>query len=93
VSSPLKLILPQATKDLSLKIAKAKLLVLASIAQMFSIGKSHQGRDLWVVKISDNVQVDEVEPEFKYISSMHGDEITGRELMVFLIEDLPWIFS
>jgi hypothetical protein len=59
-----------------------------SIAKMFSIGKSHQGRDLWVVKISDNVNVDEVEPEFKYISSMHGDEITGRELMVFLIEDL-----
>lgn len=58
------------------------------IVKMFSIGKSVQGRDLWVLKISDNVELDEVEPEFKYISSMHGDEITGRELTTFLIEDL-----
>ncbi len=58
------------------------------IAKLISIGKSVQGRDLWVVKISDNVNIDEVEPEFKYISSMHGDEITGRELTQLLIEDL-----
>lgn len=59
-----------------------------SIAKMFSIGKSVQGRELWVVKISDNVNQDEKEPEFKYISSMHGDEITGRELTQFFIRDL-----
>ncbi len=59
-----------------------------SIAKLESIGKSVQGRDLWVLKISDNVSVDEVEPEFKYISSMHGNEITGRELTQFLIKDL-----
>lgn len=58
------------------------------IAKMFSIGKSNKGRDLWVVKISDNVEIDEVEPEFKYISSMHGNEITGRELTQFLIRDI-----
>lgn len=58
------------------------------ITKLFSIGKSVQGRELWVLKISDNVNEDEVEPEFKYISSMHGDEITGRELTTFLIRDL-----
>lgn len=58
------------------------------IASLQSIGKSVEGRELWVVKISDNVQTDEREPEFKYISSMHGDEITGRELTQFLIKDL-----
>lgn len=58
------------------------------IMKMFSIGKTVKGRDLWVVKISDNVAVDEVEPEFKYISSMHGDEIVGRELLQNFIEDL-----
>jgi hypothetical protein len=58
------------------------------IAKLESIGKSVQGRDLYVLKISDNVEIDEVEPEFKYISSMHGDEITGRELTQFLIKDL-----
>lgn len=58
------------------------------IMKLESIGKSVEGRELWVVKISDNVAVDELEPEFKYISSMHGDEITGRELSQFLIKDL-----
>lgn len=59
-----------------------------SIAKLTSIGKSVKGRDLWVLKISDNVNVDEVEPEFKYISSMHGDEITGRELTIRLIDEM-----
>lgn len=58
------------------------------IMKLFSIGKSVKGQDLLVMKISDNVEVDEVEPEFKYISSMHGDEITGRELTVSLIEEI-----
>jgi hypothetical protein len=58
------------------------------ITNLFSIGKTVEGRDLWVMKISDNAKEDEVEPEFKYISSMHGNEITGRELMMNLIEDM-----
>lgn len=59
-----------------------------NLAKVFSIGKSVQGRDLWVVKLSQNVQNDDGRPEFKYIANMHGDEIMGRELMVLLIEDL-----
>lgn len=58
------------------------------IMSMESIGTSVEGRELWVVKVSDNVLVDEVEPEFKYISSMHGDEIVGRELMILFLEDI-----
>jgi hypothetical protein len=58
------------------------------IMKLTSIGKSAQGRELWVMKVSDNVDVDEVEPEFKYISSMHGDEITGRELTMFFLEEI-----
>ncbi|MGE3608203.1 MAG: M14 family zinc carboxypeptidase [Bacteriovoracaceae bacterium] len=56
--------------------------------KVFSIGKSVKGRDLWMVKVSDNVNTDEVEPEFKFISSMHGDEITGRELTIKLLEEM-----
>ncbi len=56
--------------------------------QLMSIGKSVQGRDLYFLKISKNPTADEKIPEFKYISSMHGDEITGRELMISLAEDL-----
>ena len=32
------------------------------IAQRFSIGKSYQGRELWAMKISDNVATDEASP-------------------------------
>jgi len=56
--------------------------------KLINIGKSVKGKDLLVMKISDNVQTEEIEPEFKYISSMHGDEITGRELTVKLIEEI-----
>lgn len=73
----------QITKKLKELVAKKP-----NIAKLISIGKSVNGKELWVVKLSDNVNVDEVEPEFKYISSMHGDEITGRELLPFLIEDM-----
>ena len=58
------------------------------IMKLYTIGKSNKGNDLLVMKISDNVTTDEVEPEFKYISSMHGDEITGRELMMNLISEI-----
>lgn len=59
-----------------------------NITRLESIGKSVKGRDLWVIKISDNPNVDEIEPEFKYISSMHGDEITGRELTIRFIDEI-----
>lgn len=70
--------------------AKLKKLALGneSFLKLFSIGKSHEGRDLWMVKLSDNVLVNEVEPEVKYIANMHGNEIVGRELMVSLLQEL-----
>lgn len=53
-----------------------------------SIGQSIEGRELWVVKISDNVDSDEIEPEFFYTSTMHGDETTGFVLMIRFIDYL-----
>lgn len=50
------------------------------IAKLYSIGKSVQGREIWVMKISDNVAVDEPEPEIKFMATMHGDEVVGQEL-------------
>jgi len=57
-----------------------------SITQLLSIGKSVEGRDLWFIKITDNPGVEENEPEFKYISTMHGDEPVGTENCLKLID-------
>jgi hypothetical protein len=59
-----------------------------AIADLFSIGQSTNGRDLWVMKISDNVAVEEGEPEFKYIGAMHGNEIIAVPMCLDLIEHL-----
>ena len=59
-----------------------------TICHVESAGYSHQGRELWWMKISDNVDVEEDEPEFKYISSMHGDEVVGMEMCMYLINHL-----
>jgi hypothetical protein len=50
------------------------------IATRFSIGKSYQGRELWAMKISDNVKSDEAEPEVLYDGGHHADEHMGVEM-------------
>ncbi len=75
---------PEKVGDDLLKLSKK----FPDIMTLFSIGKSRGGRDLWVIKISDHPNVDETEPEVKYIGNMHGNEIVGRELLVKLIEDI-----
>lgn len=58
------------------------------ICRLNSIGLSVQGRELWVLTISDNPDEDEDEPEFKYVSTIHGDEVVGVELLLFLIDEI-----
>lgn len=50
------------------------------IAQRFSIGQSYRGRELWAMKISDNVASDEPEPEILYDGGHHADEHMGVEM-------------
>ncbi len=43
---------------------------------------------LWAVRISDNPDLEEAEPEVLYASTMHGNETTGYVLMLRLINEL-----
>ena len=45
-----------------------------AIVQKFSIGKSHQGREIWAAKISDHVETDESEPELLFDGLHHARE-------------------
>src|SRR3954470_21054250 len=50
------------------------------IVKRVAIGTSYQGRTIWAVKISDNVAVDEAEPEVLFDGLTHSDEHMGLEM-------------
>jgi carboxypeptidase D len=58
------------------------------IVRLTSIGRSVEGRELWMVKITDQPDVEEFEPGILYIAAMHGDEVVGKELCFNLIQYL-----
>lgn len=61
----------------------------SDIVKLYTIGKSVEGRQLWVLQISENVENRTLlKPMFKYVANMHGDEVVGRQLMVYLIQYL-----
>ncbi len=58
------------------------------ICKLDTIGFSVEGRTMLVVKISDNVNVDEPEPEFFFTGQMHGDELVSYILPLHMIDYL-----
>jgi murein tripeptide amidase MpaA len=58
---------------------KAAQAAYPNIVQVRSIGKSYQGRDIWVAKVSDNVATDENEPEVMFDSMTHAREHLSLE--------------
>ncbi|XP_050533438.1 carboxypeptidase D-like isoform X2 [Daktulosphaira vitifoliae] len=59
----------------------------SNITSLYSIGKSVQGRELWVVKITSVIDLLTV-PNIKIVGNIHGNEPIGRELIIHLIEYL-----
>ena len=55
------------------------------IAAKSVIGRSHEGRDLVAVKISDNVGVDEDQPEVLFVHAQHAREHLTVEMAVHLM--------
>ncbi len=59
-----------------------------NLSTLVSAGKSVEGRDLWYMRITSSKLSDQMKPKLLYISSMHGDEVVGKELLIYLIRDL-----
>lgn len=57
-----------------------------AITRLVNIGNSVEGRALWALQITDNPDVEEDEPEFKYVSTIHGDELIGTENCLYFID-------
>jgi PKD repeat protein len=58
------------------------------ICNLLTITTLASGRKILGLRISDNVNLQENEPEFLYTSSIHGDETTGYILMLHLADYL-----
>ncbi len=58
------------------------------ICKRIQIGTSVQGRPLWVLKITSDVNNTRPVPTVKYVGTMHGDEVVGLELQMFMIENI-----
>jgi hypothetical protein len=63
------------------------------IARKVSIGQSYEGRQIWALKISDNVTSDENEPEVLFTSQMHAREWLAQEEDLRVIDLLTSNYS
>jgi len=60
----------------------------SDITELVSIGTSVLGRDIWAIKITDNPEVEEAEPEIQWIGAHHGDETISSEVCYCMAEYL-----
>ncbi len=58
------------------------------ICRRYDLGLSTNGRHLWALLITDHPDLEEDEPEFRYVSTLHGNEWLGAEMCLYLIDHL-----
>uniref|UniRef100_A0AC35TYX4 Peptidase_M14 domain-containing protein n=1 Tax=Rhabditophanes sp. KR3021 TaxID=114890 RepID=A0AC35TYX4_9BILA len=60
-----------------------------NLTKLKSIGKSVEGRELWVLVIGNNPDHHTPGiPDLKYVSNMHGNEAVSREMMLYFADVL-----
>lgn len=53
-----------------------------------SLAQTYQGRDVWLVKISDNVLENESEPQILFMGGVHGNEKPGFQTVIYSLRSL-----
>jgi hypothetical protein len=56
--------------------------------QLVNLGNSFQGRAIWAAKVSDNVTVDENEPEVLFTANQHAREHLTVEMALYILTQL-----
>ncbi|KAM9974445.1 hypothetical protein ACTFIW_007898 [Dictyostelium discoideum] len=65
-------------------------------SKLYSIGKSSLGRELWAIDLSNfqlkknnnNNNNNKFKQNVKLVGNMHGDEVVGRQMLIYLIDHL-----
>ena len=77
--------------EVLIELDSMRLLYPSLISAKQSIGTSIEGKDIWIVRISDNPDVDEQEPEVLYTALHHAREpqsmMTLMYFMYYLLEN------
>jgi hypothetical protein len=60
----------------------------SGVAKTYSIGKTHEGRDIWAVRISDNPSTDENEPGALFLGCQHAREWIAIEVPLYIAQYL-----
>ncbi|EMR74609.1 Zinc carboxypeptidase [Thermoplasmatales archaeon SCGC AB-540-F20] len=60
----------------------------SDIMSLESIGKTYEGRDIWMVKLSDNVDENEDESGVLLMGAHHGNEKPSFETLIFFIQHM-----
>ncbi len=58
------------------------------IVKLLRIGHSYLGRTIWAAKVSDNVNVDENEPEVLFDGLHHAAEYMSAEMTIYILDML-----
>ena len=58
------------------------------IMSLKSLGTTYEGRNIWMVKLSDNVEVNEDESGVLLMGAHHGNEKPSYEILIFFIQHM-----
>lgn len=58
----------------------------SDIMSITSLGETYEGRNIWMVKLSDNVNIEEDEPEVLLMGAHHGNERPSFEVPIYFIK-------